>query len=172
MEEWRNIEGYNDYQVSNYGRVESLERIDCLGRLKKGKVLKPYKNPNGYLRVLLYKNGRRQKCSVHRIVAQAFIVNPDNLPCINHRDECKTNNHVENLEWCDTKYNLNYNDGQKRRAIKRSKTIYQYTLNGEFVKEWKSATEVQRQTGYNQGYICQCCNGKRKQAYDYIWKYV
>lgn len=165
MEEWKGIDKYDGlYQVSNYGRVKSL-------KFGKERIMKLINHLDGYLAVGLYKNGKQKWYLVHRLVAQAFIPNPSKLPMINHKDENPLNNNVDNLEWCNAKYNLNYNEGQKRKAMKRSKTIYQYTLNGEFVREWLSATEVQRQTGYNQGHICQCCNGKYKTANGFIWRY-
>lgn len=184
MEEWRNIEDYDDYQVSNLGRVRSLDRwVNNYGNSKqfiKGRILKPYKGNHGYLNVALFKNGKGKWCTVHRLVAQAFIENPDNLPCINHRDECKTNNHVDNLEWCSYQYNANYGTKMKRISeqlkgrnnIKLSKTVYQYSLDGVLIKEWLSAAEVKRQLGYNRQNINQCCLGKRKTAYGYIWKYA
>ena len=106
-EEWRPIEGYEGlYEVSNTGRVRSLDRY-CY-RLHKGKVLSPAKDTDGYLQVVLHCNGKQHQRKVHRLVAQAFIENPDNLPEVNHKDEDKTNNRVDNLEWCDRSYNINY----------------------------------------------------------------
>ena len=120
IEEWRPIEGYEGlYEVSNTGRVRSLDRfiVDSLGhkRFYKGKVLIPVKSNLGYLFVGLYCNEKNKRYLVHRLVAQAFIENPDNLPEINHKDEDKTNNSVENLEWCTAKYNLSYGTRNIRR---------------------------------------------------------
>ena len=110
---WRPIVGYEGlYEVSNTGRVRSLDRyVKCdyeKYRLHKGKVLSPGKDKDGYLSVVLSCNGKHKKIAVHRLVAQAFIPNPDDLPIINHKDEDKTNNRVDNLEWCTVKYNMNY----------------------------------------------------------------
>lgn len=105
---WVDIKGYEGlYQVSNLGRVKSLERIDSLGHKRKEKIFKPQKN-KGYLRVSLWKDGKGKKYSIHRLVAIAFIPNPDNLPEVNHKDENKFNNNVDNLEWCTVAYNNTY----------------------------------------------------------------
>ena len=110
---WRPVVGYEGlYEVSSYGRVRSLDRyVKCdyeSYRLHKGKVLSPAKDRYGYLYVVLSCNGKHKTITVHRLVAQAFIPNPDDLPIINHKDEDKLNNCVENLEWCTAKYNMNY----------------------------------------------------------------
>ena len=117
---WRPIEGYEGlYEVSSYGRVRSLDRYvkgkSESYRLHKGKVLSPAKDRYGYLFLVL--QGRR--FSIHRLVAEAFISNPGNLPQVNHKDEDKTNNMVDNLEWCDAKYNLNY--GTRKDKVRESK---------------------------------------------------
>ena len=109
MEIWKDITGYEElYQISNYGRVRSLDRYDSMGRFKEGIMLKTYDNGNGYKKITLYKNGLCKTFSVHRLVAIAFIPNDNNLPQINHKDENPSNNHVDNLEWCTNEYNSNY----------------------------------------------------------------
>lgn len=110
MEEiWRPIEGYEGlYEVSSYGRIRSL---------MKSIILRPKKEPSGYLRCNLYLNKNMKTVSIHRLVAQAFIPNPDNLPQVNHMDEDKTNNRVDNLEWCDSKYNNDYGTRKERVRI-------------------------------------------------------
>ena len=123
-EEWRTIEGYEGlYEVSNLGRVRSLDMYVKCGygnyRLHKGKVLSPTKDTNGYLRVVLSCNGKHKSITVHRLVAQTFILNPDNLPEVNHKDEDKTNNNVDNLEWCNRKYNINY--GSRKDKVRDTK---------------------------------------------------
>ena len=98
---WKNIEGYEGkYQVSNLGRVKSM--------IGQEKVLHPKKHRNGHLQIGLHKDKKRKTMYIHRLVAQAFIPNPDNLPCVNHKDENPNNNNVDNLEWCTQKYNCNY----------------------------------------------------------------
>ena len=113
IEEWRPIEGYEGlYEVSNIGRVRSVDRFYY--RLHKGKVLSPTKDRYGYLTVTLNCNGKSKTIKIHRLVAQAFLPNPDNLPQVNHKDEDKTNNNVDNLEWCTAKYNVNFGTRQER----------------------------------------------------------
>ena len=113
IEEWRPVVGYEGlYEVSNTGRVRSVDRFYY--RLHKGKVLSPTKDRYGYLTVTLNCNGKSKTIKIHRLVAQAFLPNPDNLPQVNHKDEDKTNNNVTNLEWCDAKYNVNFGTRQER----------------------------------------------------------
>ena len=164
-EVWKDVSGYEGmYEVSNLGRVKSLKQ-------GKERILKPKTEKCGHLHVGLYKNGEQKKYYVHRLVAQVFLSNPQNLPMINHKDDNPSNNQVENLEFCTAKYNSNYGTRTQRQAEKLSKPVIQFTKDGEFVREWKSATDVQRNLGYNNGHISECCNRKRKSAYSFIWKY-
>lgn len=165
------------YQVSNFGRVRSFDRIDSLGRLRKGTILKPLKYKNGYLFVILFNNSERKQITVHRLVAEAFIPNPDNLDEINHKDEDKTNNRVENLEWCTHLYNCNYGTRNKRASVNKinnlefSKPVVQYTLDGEFVNEFPSINEIERQLGYNHSNITSCLSGRTRTSYGFVWKH-
>ena len=169
-EVWKDVVGYEGlYQVSNQGRVKSLW-------FGKERILKPGREKKGYLQVCLSKNGKMKHYKVHRLVGQSFIQNPNNLPEINHRDEDKTNNRVENLEWCDRKYNNNYGNHnqkvfEKTTNGKLSKPVLQYTKDGIFVKEWKSTHDVERNLGYDQSHISRCCLGKLKSTYGFVWKY-
>ena len=172
MEEiWKDIKGFEGkYQVSNLGRVRGFVRV-------KGKILSYHPSSDGYLRAELRKDGKKIRFYVHRLVAQAFISNPDNLPEVNHKDEDKTNNKVDNLEWCTHEYNANYGTAIKRMSIKmingkNSKTVYQYTVDGQFIKEWPSTIEIKRRLGYNQGNIAACCRGERHSAYGFKWSYA
>ena len=128
FELWKDVKDYEGlYQVSTFGRVRSLDKyIDVKIRnvdkvLKQGKILKPVCNKNGYLKVNLCKNGKVKIYSLHRLVAKTFIPNPDNLPCVNHKDEDKTNNYPYNLEWCTHEYNNNYGTHNERIALNKSK---------------------------------------------------
>lgn len=171
---WKDKKDYEGhYQVSNCGRVKSLRRLvtnQYNSFYIEEKILKPKKDRYGYLYVNLYKNNIKKVYQVHRLVAEAFIDNPDNLPQVNHRDENKLNNNVDNLEWCTHEYNINYGTRNKKVSKKLSKPVLQYTLDGEFVREWKSTMECGR-NGYNQGHIVNCCQGKHKTHKGYIWKY-
>lgn len=170
MEEWRDIKDYEGlYQVSNLGRVKSFHR-------NKEKLLKLNPVKDGYLCVYLFKNGKGKQNQVHRLVAEAFIPNHYNLPQVNHKNEIKTDNRVENLEFCDCRYNVNYGTAIQRRKEKRlngvqSKPVYQYTLDGEFVAEYPSTREIERQLGFYQTGISSVCLGKGKTYKGYIWKY-
>ena len=165
MEIWKDIEGYEGkYQVSNFGNVKSLD----YRRTGKEQLLKPMLQTKGYFCVMLCKPNKIYL--IHRIVAKAFIPNPENLPYVNHKDENKHNNHVYNLEWCTQLYNLNYGSRNERIRKSLSKKVYQYTLDGKFVKEWKSTKECCR-NGFNQGHIASCCRGERKTHKGYIWSY-
>ena len=162
MEIYKDVEGYEGlYQVSNLGNVKSLGNDKT--RKEKIRILTKNKK-NGYLFLILSKEGKHKRYYIHRLVAQAFIDNPNNLPEVNHKDEDKTNNHVTNLEFCDRKYNVNYGT----RTEKTSKQV----LCVETGKVYYSAYEVERQLGFARSNISSACNGRIKQAYGYTWKFV
>ena len=177
---WKDKKDYEGhYQVSNLGRAKSLDRyIKGKGhslQFKKGRILKPMKDSNGYLKVRLCNGEKSKTFNLHRLVAEAFIPNPNNYKEVNHKDENKTNNVVTNLEWCDKKYNQNYGTRNKRISEKMtngklSKPVLQYDLEGNFIKEWKSTAECGR-NGFNQGAVSACCLGKLKKSKNFIWKY-
>ena len=164
---WKNIEGYEGYQISNLGRVKSL-------KFGKERILKPNKDKDKYLIVCLCKQGIKKMCKVHRLVASAFIENPNNFCELNHRDECKANNCVSNLEWCDRKHNINYGTRNQRAAAsrinhpKRSKQV----MCVETGIIYPSTIEAARQLGFSQGNISSCCNGRHKTCGGYTWQYV
>ena len=156
----RDVKGYEGlYAVTSCGKIWSYRRQ---------KFLKPVCEKNGYLRVNLYKDGKMKHYCVHRLVTEAYIPNPDNLPQINHKDENKTNNCLQNLEWCDCKYNINYGTHKERVSNSLKIPILQYDLDGNFIREWGSATDVGQEVKSG---ICSCLKGRKKTAYGYIWKY-
>ena len=176
-EEWRDVAGYEGlYQVSDQGRVKSLERKDCLGRTIKERILKPSPTKYGYLIVSLHAGNKQKTLIVHRLVCEAFHDNPDNKPQVNHINEDKADNRACNLEWCTCKQNINHGSRNIRagKAIAKanSKSLGQYTRDGDLVNVWPSTIEVQRQTGFSRGNISLAANGKLKTAYGFIWKYV
>lgn len=136
IEEWRTVKGYEGlYEVSSLGRVRSLDRYDRMNRFWKGRILNLHTGTGGYLFVALSSNGKEKNYLVHRLVAQAFLPNPDNLPQVNHRDEVKINNRVENLEWCDREYNINYGTIKDRIRNTNLKNGYWTGLSKE--EYWK-----------------------------------
>ena len=168
MEIWKDISGYEGlYQASSFGRILSLKR---------GIILKQQLNPSGYYYVALSKDGKGKRFLVSRLIAKNFIPNPYNLPEVNHKDENPKNNAVENLEWCSVAYNNTYgnrtaNSAESNKNGIRSKKVYQYDLNGNFIKEYPSQHQASRDNNYSQGNISSCLRGKVKQAYGYVWKY-
>jgi hypothetical protein len=161
MEEWRDIDGYEGlYQVSNLGNVRSFYS---------NKTLKGGTDLGGYKIVSLRKNMTQKTKTVHRLVATAFIPNPDNLPCINHIDENKNNNSVNNLEWCTHQYNNTYGTFTERRIKKRYKVVRQYDMDGNFIKEYTGLVNAQKETGINRNNITSVAKGKRNHAGGYKW---
>ena len=171
--EWKPLERYNGlYLVSDEGHVFSV---------RSNKVLKPQVSNMGYWRIELNLNGKRQKEGVHRLVAECFIPNPDNLPFVNHKDENPLNNRVDNLEWCTPKYNSNYGNCQAKRKRNttyytgaenaKSKTVYQYDLEGNFIAEYGSTHEAARMTGLSPTCIAKAAHGSLKQYVGFVWSY-
>ena len=186
---WKDIEGYEKlYQISNFGNIKSLDRYIINKNGEKqyfpGKYLIQRLN-DGYLRVTLSKNNKQRTFRVNILVAKAFIPNPENKPEVNHIDGNKENNKVDNLEWNTRSENElhAYKNGlakpsnKQKQAVAKyakenySKKVVQYSLNGEFIKEWNSMHDVWRELGIRPSYICRCCKGLRNQTYGYIWKY-
>ena len=166
VEEWKDIKGYEGrYQISSFGRVKSLnyhgEHIE--------RILKPEITPKGYLRIDLRKNGKKGKYLIHRLVAINFIENPNNYPQVNHKDEDKTNNKVENLEWCNNSYNCNYGTFREKvsKSSKRKREIICITTG----KKFNSLIEAEKEYNIKYQNISECCRGKRKTAGGYRWKY-
>ena len=173
---WKDIKGYEGlYQVSNLGRVKSLDMIlpykrhnKETTRIRKGKILSPANMKNGYLRVEMSNKTKHRLNLVHRLVAIAFIPNPNNYKEINHINCDKQDNSAENLEWCSSSYNKIH--AFENKLYKSEKPILQIK-NGIVIKEWKSASQVFRELGYSQQSIGKVALGKRKSAYGYQWEY-
>lgn len=193
MEEiWKDVVGYEGlYQVSNFGNVKSCQKkfTNWKGDIcnRKEAPIKQFINRCGYYRATLYKNGKPRPFTVHRLVATAFIPNPDKLKDINHIDFNKQNNNVKNLEWCSRSYNVkhaikhnpNILAGIRESSKLSRKPIIQYTLDGEFVKEFTSVVQASKELGLSTSHICCVANKKpekgqtyiRKSTGGYIWIY-
>lgn len=158
LEEWKDVEGAEEYyQISNLGRIRNKITKQILTPSKSG----------GYRHIkLMY--GVNKNVLIHRLVAQAFIENPFNFRCVNHIDENKENNRVDNLEWCSTKYNANYGKG----ALQRNQRIIQYDLNGNAIKIWESMKEACDQLNLCYQGISSCCRGESKTCGGYAWTYA
>ena len=184
MENWKNIKGYEGlYQVSDCGNVKSLARDayyqnGTFHHHVEEKILVPISNGTGYLYVQLHKNGKRKNEYVHRLVAMAFIPNPENEPQVNDKDEVKSNNAVSNLEWCNVQYNANYGTRnirmiQNRRDFKfgnhpNAKAVFCEELN----KKFDSTRRAEEELGIDASAIVKACKGKRKTAGKLHWRYA
>lgn len=159
--ELRDIKGYEGkYMISDQGQVWS--------NYKKG-FLKSTERSCGYLCVNLYKNGKPTNFSIHRLVAEAFIPNPNDLPIINHKDENKQNNNVDNLEWCNYSYNNSYGSKIEKVNQKLNHKTYQYDLDGNLIAVWPSQREASRQLNISPGGINNVIKGKRKSIHGFIF---
>ena len=176
MEIWKDVAGYEGYyQVSNKGHVRSVERVVPFGKQARTAPAKERikrMDKRGYLTVTLSKGNSLKNAKVHRLVAEAFIPNPCNFPEVNHKDENKQNNSVDNLEWCVHIYNAVYGTKLERQRKNRSGPIIQCDADGECLKEYESAKHAEFEiNGKFTGNISKCLNGKIKTAFGYIWKF-
>ena len=168
-EEWRNIPNFPNYQVSNLGRVKSLK----YNKTNKENLLKQQFNKFGYLRVCLNHKFNR---FVHRLVAESFISNPNNYSFVNHKDENKLNNCVDNLEWCTTQYNNSYGNRLEKCSKsmtnnpKKSKQVFQYDKKLNLIEVYPSTHECERK-GYKHTCVSKCCLGHIQQYKGFIWSY-
>lgn len=174
IEYWKPVPGYEGlYWVSDFGRVKSLN----YRHTGKEKILILGKDRNGYLRIGLWKDGKAKRFLVHRLVWEAFNGPiPEGYDC-NHINEDKTDNRLENLNLMTRKENINWGTHNKRISEKmtngkRSKWVIKLSLNNEILHFYPSTAQVERELGYDQGYISNCCNGKRRTAYGFVWKYA
>lgn len=167
-EEWKQIRGFPDYEVSNYGRVRSLARDYKYGSHED--IILKTNDRRGYRGVTLFRDGKRYYKAVHRLVAAAFIPNPANLPIINHKDENRANNRADNLEWSSYTYNSNYGNCRRKISDRVSRKVGQYTKDGELVAVYDSMTIASRKTGACLSEISKCCKDFRYSAGGYKWR--
>lgn len=189
FEVWQDIEGFEGlYQVSTCGRVKSLDRN--VPRIRNGKesllhiperILIPKNNGMGYLTVCLQYRNQSKYYLIHRLVAQAFLPNPNNYPEVNHKSENKKDNTISNIEFCDRVYNVNYGTGRKRRqeTVNRNnsrgaeKEIVKLSLEGKYIRTYVSSHEAAKDNNIKyQGNIINCCKGRTSYAYGYRWEYL
>lgn len=162
------------YQISNIGNVRSLERkVFQQGRIQtyQGSVITPYIINSGYLCVKLSKNNKKRAFTIHRLVAESFIENPNNYPCINHKDENRHNNNVANLEWCSYSYNSNYGNCNNAKIEKFGHKISMYNKRGKFLKTFPSSHRASLEMGIARSSIVDCCKKRCYTAGGYIWRY-
>lgn len=191
MKVWKDIKDYEGlYQINNKGEVKALEKTIWNGQgylYFPEKIRKLNPDKDGYLNITLSNKGKVKTFKIHRLVAEAFIPNPDNLPEVNHKDGDKTNNNVDNLEWCTRKENQKHafhiglinQNGERNHMYGKlgadnpnSIPIYQLNKNtGNIIREYDSLASAGRDLGVNTGKICLVCQGKRNSAYGYKWKY-
>lgn len=187
---WKDIEDYEKiYQISNLGRIKSLSRFvnNCknygsIGFYTKEKILKLAISKTGYYICTLFKNGKGKTFKVHRLIAKAFIENPNNYKIINHIDGNKLNNNLNNLEWCNHSHNNKeaYKQGLKENNLKwiiecnkkKRKKVKQYDLQNNFIKEWESINEAEKELKICHINIVKVCKGERITAGGFKWKYA
>lgn len=176
---WKDVKGYEGlYQISNYGRVKNK---------KTDYILKPALGSWGYEFVQLCDKGRETSKCIHRMVAESFLDNPDNLPQVNHIDGNKRNNHIDNLEWVSCSQNIKhaFNTGLKKKKMGKENPLYgrcgiestrhrevnKYDLEGNFIESYISIREASKKNNINASNISSVCSGRKKMAGNYIWKY-
>lgn len=150
---------------------EGLYEVSNLGRVKGKRVLKP-NNTGKYFQVCLSKNGRKYYVSIHRMVAMAFVPNPNGFPEVNHKDENKLNNAADNLEWISRMSNLRYGTRLERIGKAKSKSVQAFNAEGVLVKEYASIKEAATKTGLASINISRCCRGIYKRSGGYIWRFT
>lgn len=163
---WADIVGYEGYySISNLGRVASHHRNKC-------KILRHRANPKGYSLVNLSKNGVIKTFKVHRLVAEHFLPNPCGLTEINHKDEDKANNRIDNLEWSTRSYNVNYGTRIAKQRLAVIKPVIQYDKSGKIIASYDSITDASRTVGISVQHIAACCKRKYPYAGGFIWRYA
>lgn len=161
-ENWKDVPGYEGkYKVSDTGKVVGKRGFLLKGELTNGK----------YRRVLLLVDGKRERIFVHRLVAIAFIPNPQGFPVINHKDENSLNNCADNLEWCTHSYNINYGT-RNQKISEKARSVRQIDIKGNEVAVFESASLAAKTLGYDPSNIYRVCRGEQKTAYGYVWKWI
>lgn len=167
---WMPIQGYSKYLISNKGRIKAIQT-------RGEKILTQTLTEKGYLKVTLYESNTKTTLLVHRLVAKTFVINPENKPQVNHKNGIKTDNRVENLEWCTSQENVVHSIKTGLRVTpkgkdnKCSKTIIQMDLNNDIIKIWGSSKEIERELGIDQSAIIRCCKHKQKTSLNSLWRY-
>lgn len=182
VEEWRDIEGFEGiYQVSSFGRVRGLDRYvrqknkygSMMDVFIRGVIIKPFNVNSGYSYVFLKRRKEHLSFGIHRLVAKAFIPNPNGLRYVNHKDENKKNNHVDNLEWCTCQYNNTYGSVKERQVanLPTKKAVIQMAISGEVIAEYPTIKAAARAVGASSICISRCCRGKIQTSQGFRWAY-
>lgn len=167
-EVWKKIDGFDNYYISNYGRISNFNYRNTGNRI----LLKPFITKTGYKQInLIDNNSNKVKKYIHRLVAEAFLPIPNNLSEINHIDEDKLNNKIDNLEWCNREYNINYGTRNERMARSNSKSISQYDQNGNWIATYSSVKEAAKVNNLWKESISSAARGKLFTTGGYIWRY-
>ena len=177
IENWRPVTGLEGiYEVSNFGRIRSLDRIEIMkngvARPRAGRIIHPNIKANGYYCFHFSINGKTKEMSVHRAVGEAFIPNPLNLPCINHKDGNKLNNNVENLEWCTYRYNNTYDNRVERSVMSRNcRKVKKLSLDGTLINEYRSCNAAAVANGIRNSNLYQTLHSNQRIRGGFVWKY-
>ena len=179
-EKFRDAIGFEGfYQIGNYGTVLSLDRINNNGKFVKGRILKHTLDTNGYEVVFLSQYNKKTTKRIHRLIAEAFIPNPYNKPCIDHINGIKTDNREDNLRWCTNRENINYPismENRKKASLKSkdspySRKVGKYTMENEYICSYDSISDASKDTGCSISKISAVCRGERKSSGGFIWKF-
>ena len=172
---WKDVEGYEGiYQISSFGNVKSKRFWLGNRYIYRDRILKTSKSSSGYLQVIFSKDGKTKSKFIHRLVAFAFLENKNNYEEINHKDENKENNNVNNLEWCNRKYNMNYGNIKEKLANKKAKKVAKYNKNESLLKIYKSIKKASIDNNVQSNAIVACCKHKKgyKTCGGYRWEYA